>query len=85
MSTINTYIGTTTVGLTASLTARMPIPATVPAKWFTSGGFAVNVTTTGLSGTFGVQVIGSIAGISFPIAGRTAIGAGSFQITMIIY
>lgn len=61
-----------------------PVVAAVPAKFFSSGQFAINV--AGISGTIGVQVIGAVGGATFAIAGRTTISAsGSFPVPLIKY
>ena len=73
----------TTTGDTQTLTVQ-PVSA-VPAKFFSSGYFAITC-TEGVSGTFGVQIIGAIAGATYAIAGRTNIDdVGSFPITLIDY
>jgi len=73
----------TTTGDTQTLTAT-PVDA-VPGKFFSSGYFAITC-TEGVSGAFGVEVIGAIAGATYAIAGRTNIDAvGSFPIPLIDY
>lgn len=84
MSSYNGLLASqTTTGDTQTLTAE-PV-ASVPAKFFSSGHFAMTC-TQGVSGEFGVQVLGAIGGATYAIAGRTAIaGAGSFPIPLISY
>ena len=73
----------TTTGDTGTLTAE-PV-ASVPAKFFSAGHFAVTC-TEGVSGSFGVQILGAVGGATYAIAGRTAIdGVGSFPIPLISY
>lgn len=73
----------TTTGDTQTLTAG-PVTS-VPAKFFSSGHFAITC-TEGVSGSFGVQILGAIGGATYAIAGRTAIsGVGSFPIPLISY
>lgn len=73
----------TTTGNTQTLTAT-PVDA-VPGKFFSSGYFAITC-VDGVSGVFGVQIIGAIGAATYPIAGRTNISAaGSFPIPLIDY
>lgn len=84
MATYNGYIasitrnGSTvsqTLGATASVV--ITVDSAVPQKWFKHGLFSV-VSTQGVSGGFGAQVIGFVGGASFVIAGITAVtGVGS--------
>lgn len=71
----------TTTGDTQTLTAE-PV-ASVPAKFFSAGHFAIT-TTEGVSGSFGVEIFGAVGGATYVIAGRTAIsGVGSFPIPLV--
>ena len=74
-----TYDGSTvsqTLGATASVT--LTVSSAVPAKYFMNG-FIALVASNGVSGTFGCDVIGSVGGATFVIAGRTGITAvGSY-------
>lgn len=73
----------TTTGNTETLTAG-PV-ASVPAKFFSSGGFAITC-VDGVSGNFGVEIFGAIGGATYVIAGRTNIDAvGSFPIPLVDY
>lgn len=56
-----------------------------PSKYFENGQFAVKV-GAGHSGTIGINVIGSVGGATFAIAGRTNItAAGSFPVPLYLY
>lgn len=70
--TLNGSTVSQTLGATASTVVQ--ISNEVPMKWFKHGLFSV-LTTQGVSGGFGAQVIGFIGGASFVIAGVTAVTA----------
>ena len=64
-------------GITTLLTGVSTVTVTnanFPIKFFTHGQYAVEV-VDGVSGDFGVEVIGAVGGAQFPIAGRSAISA----------
>ena len=80
--TLNGSTVSQTMGNTGQQTAA--IVASVPAKFFPFGQFAINV--AGISGTVGVQVIGAVGGATYAIAGRTNISAsGGFPVPLIAY
>jgi hypothetical protein len=59
--------------------------AAVPAKFFSHGQFGIQL-LNGVSGVFGVQIVGSVGGATYVIAGRTNISAvGGFPVPLIAY
>lgn len=87
MASYNGLVATTIVaGNTAfaSGTSTFGVTYAFPAKFFSHGQFATQI--TGISGTVGVQIIGAVGGATFAIAGRTNVSAtGNFPIPMITY
>jgi len=91
MSTFNGVIASLTkagnAGITTLLSgvSSVTVNSTTPMKYFSGGQFAV-IAKNGVSGTFGVEIIGSIGGASFIIAGTTNIGSvGSYPIPFYTY
>ena len=90
MSTYNGLVCTLARGFTAGNTlltgvTSVGVTYSVPAKFFDSGMFGI-LCTQGVSGSFGVQIIGGVGGSTFAIAGRTAItAAGSYPVPLIAY
>jgi hypothetical protein len=70
----------------ASLTgvSSVGVNQAFPSKFFENGQFAALL--TGVSGVIAINVIGSVGGATFTVAGRTNISAaGSFPIPLLIY
>lgn len=77
--------GTTDTNPLATGTSFIQSVDAVPMKYFSHGQFAV-IVTQGVSGGFSVDIIGSVAGATFPIATRQNITAvGSFPIPQVLY
>jgi hypothetical protein len=70
--------------LGSSGVAYVGVTHSVPAKFFSSGQFGIQV--SGVSGRFGVEIVGAVGGATWIIAGRTAITAvGGFPIPFLNY
>ncbi len=64
------FRGSSTVGISTSTMPNF--------RAITGAAYAVNV-TGGISGSFGVMVLGQLGGITYHLAGLTSLAAGSFM------
>jgi predicted ATP-grasp superfamily ATP-dependent carboligase len=79
MASFNGHLASLTQTLQVGGVSYVTVSAEVPQKWFRTGLFAIK-TLDGVSGSFGVQIVGSVGGATFVIAGVTTVNSAASRI-----